>query len=716
MTMHNWIVDQAIAWLQSQGKLPFDPDRRDENGFGLSAREYIAYGLWFADSPWGGPPEDEDALVEGILDQLGKDDVYYKQVTDDDGDDYFRIQTVWKDNHDKEATNTYMEARYHVKCPELGIKLDKRYAGDNMYHYANDQRVRFDLTDKNWVDGHTAFDSCQVHAYSYGAQLYKLAREFLPQNIYGHGPDINSLQHVFAGNGKSGRIVMKYYDAAGWPTIEADLPSTYLGANPFTCINGESGPKGDPCNNGDPTWPIWVPSAKTIAYRGQTSKIDAFHAALTEENPAKSYRASLIYLGWALHLLGDLSVPDHAADIVGIGHEDLENRANDLISKGVFSSQNYPHFNDADSEFKNLANKTQKSMCYGFFKNKPYSAEGVQAIFEEMADLAKINYSGIHSERYELSSFDSVVNEAIKNSIKLIACLNVDPDNYNFYNHTRSFVFRSPLGLGNMCLDLPNGNTTNGTNVQLHYCNGATAQKWILSDDGYIHYGGDYSKCLDAEGPSSANGTAIQLWDCKPQLANQQWTVDWAFGAIHTNQDPSKCIDVKAANPAPGTKIQLWGCNGTNAQRWDNEFKKSTVKIRSSLGEQNKCLDLPNGNTANGTALQLYSCDDVKAQRWILEDDGHIHYAGDPQKCLDARGPSSANGTIIQLWDCRPGYANQVWIVNQAKGTIQTSQSLGQCVDVKDGATANHTPIQLWGCNGTAAQYWFIRPADPPVV
>jgi hypothetical protein len=277
----------------------------------------------------------------------------------------------------------------------------------------------------------------------------------------------------------------------------------------------------------------------------------------------------------------------------------------------------------------------------------------------------------------------------------------------------QKFVFHSPVGLGNMCLDLPNGNTTNGTNVQLYYCNGAKAQEWILDSAGYIHYGDNYNKCLDAEGPSSANGTAIQIWDCKPGLANQKWTEGLGDYTIRTNQDISKCIDVKSANPAPGTKIQLYDCNGTDAQKWAAAGNDSWAGfIISTLGAQDMCLDLPNGNTANGTALQLYSCANVEAQQWILEDDGHIHYSGDYHKCLDARGPSSANGTIIQLWDCIPGQANQVWIIDYKKGTIQTSQNSGQCIDVKGASTANHAPIQLWGCNNSTeaqeAQHWFL--------
>jgi non-reducing end alpha-L-arabinofuranosidase len=117
-------------------------------------------------------------------------------------------------------------------------------------------------------------------------------------------------------------------------------------------------------------------------------------------------------------------------------------------------------------------------------------------------------------------------------------------------------------GQSGRCLDIPNGTTTNGTQVQLWDCTGGSAQHWTATSAGQLTSGG---KCLDANGAGTSNGTAVIIWDCNSQT-NQQWNVN-TNGTI-TGVQSGLCLDANAAGTANGTKIILWSCNGGTNQQW----------------------------------------------------------------------------------------------------------------------------------------------------
>ena len=105
--------------------------------------------------------------------------------------------------------------------------------------------------------------------------------------------------------------------------------------------------------------------------------------------------------------------------------------------------------------------------------------------------------------------------------------------------------------------------TTNGTQVQLWDCSGASNQRWTATSSKQLQVYGN--KCLDASGQGTANGTAVIIWDCNGQ-ANQQWNVN-SNGTI-TGVQSGLCMDANGASTANGTKIIIWSCNGQTNQQW----------------------------------------------------------------------------------------------------------------------------------------------------
>jgi hypothetical protein len=118
-------------------------------------------------------------------------------------------------------------------------------------------------------------------------------------------------------------------------------------------------------------------------------------------------------------------------------------------------------------------------------------------------------------------------------------------------------------GQSGRCVDVPNGATTNGTQLQLWDCGGQAGQRWVVTAARQLQVFG--TKCLDANGQGTTNGTAIIIWDCNGQ-ANQQWNIN-ANGTI-TGVQSGLCLDANGAATGNGTRLILWSCNGGTNQQW----------------------------------------------------------------------------------------------------------------------------------------------------
>ncbi|OLF14997.1 ricin-type beta-trefoil lectin domain protein [Actinophytocola xanthii] len=112
------------------------------------------------------------------------------------------------------------------------------------------------------------------------------------------------------------------------------------------------------------------------------------------------------------------------------------------------------------------------------------------------------------------------------------------------------------------CVDVPNGTTTNGTQVQLWDCGGAN-QSWTRTAGRQLSFKG--TACLDAANHGTTSGTQVIIWTCSGQ-ANQQWNVN-ADGTI-TGVESNLCLDAAGQASGNGTKLVLWTCNGQPNQRW----------------------------------------------------------------------------------------------------------------------------------------------------
>nr|WP_229807003.1 ricin-type beta-trefoil lectin domain protein [Actinoplanes lobatus] len=111
-------------------------------------------------------------------------------------------------------------------------------------------------------------------------------------------------------------------------------------------------------------------------------------------------------------------------------------------------------------------------------------------------------------------------------------------------------------------------------------------------------------RCLDVPNGNTANGTQPVIWDCNSG-ANQRWTTTG-----QTLQAVGKCLDAPIGATA-GAKVQLWDCNGGANQQWTLNTDGTVRGAASGL-----CLDVDRNLTANGTLVLLWTCTAAANQRW----------------------------------------------------------------------------------------------------
>jgi len=110
-----------------------------------------------------------------------------------------------------------------------------------------------------------------------------------------------------------------------------------------------------------------------------------------------------------------------------------------------------------------------------------------------------------------------------------------------------------------LCLDLPDGDTTNGNLLWVWDCYGGEPQQWAFQDNQLV-YLPDTSKCVDLIGGDTTNGNRLAIWDCYGG-ESQQWGFDSDYGTMYlasSGHDASKC---GFSESYQGGIVAIWDCN-----------------------------------------------------------------------------------------------------------------------------------------------------------
>lgn len=432
---HNWITYQAIMALRKAGRLPFPLSLNYEKGAPkphgrgtpFTAFELISYGLWYADHVWAGPPENKNQRidVQNVLEGL---------VFDRDEEGNTEVKVQWRRDHtveDEYRANTYLEASYKGRYS---------YGADNLYHYSNDADVEFQWT--IWfLDDETAFEDSLIGASNYSYALYLLGSSFLSgwadripstdkmlyfrRKVFSHPMD-NGLSD---GNDDTGNITMD--DPGAGPQPRAHFPSFYAGGNPFICVYEPNNFSNDICENSrKPTWPVWAVDFDYVVSNPDVLKDnDLLHG---NRDFRKSKRVALIYLGWVLHLIQDLSNPNHAKNRTGLAHEKCEGRVEEWI---VHNQGWFQYDTEIGGLIDNMSQLTYNEICDPIGLGETLDFDKMMQTLEGLRAYARSQHYDFHNRgesgsafHPDLSTTRKLFRKAIDISMKYIYCFSSTMD------------------------------------------------------------------------------------------------------------------------------------------------------------------------------------------------------------------------------------------------------------------------------------------------
>src|SRR5579862_9994264 len=159
---------------------------------------------------------------------------------------------------------------------------------------------------------------------------------------------------------------------------------------------------------------------------------------------------------------------------------------------------------------------------------------------------------------------------------------------------TMRMIIQSDPDAGGKCLNVSNGQLTEGMPVQIADCTATPAQVFVYDEQNQtLTFGGD---CVESTG---------------------------------------------AGNPQDG--IGLGSCNGAASQRWSIVQAQDFYKV---VGLNGLCLDIGHGAMNNGTPLNIYTCaDGDPVQLWALVEAPPANAASMPATGADAASTNASAGT-----------------------------------------------------------------------
>lgn len=290
----------------------------------------------------------------------------------------------------------------------------------------------------------------------------------------------------------------------------------------------------------------------------------------------------------------------------------------------------------------------------------------------------------------------------------------------------------STLLNSNYVLDVKDGHTNNGANIQLYENNDTAAQQFNVSHDsqGYVTFTNVKSgKVLDLSDAVVKNGGNIQQYKSNGTRA-QKWIVkrDGDGYIIISALNSNYVLDLHNAVVNNYRNIQLYSYNGTNAQRWNITKYVSKEQRINNLAAQNKntladgvyeicsvknsnyALDVNSASTSNGANVQLYLCNGTQAQAFKVSHDsqGFVTFTNiNSGKVIDLDGAITKNGRNIHQYASN-GTRAQKWIVQQSGSgySIVSAIDTSFALDIRNGFVYSGSNIQLYKSNNTAAQQW----------
>lgn len=268
---------------------------------------------------------------------------------------------------------------------------------------------------------------------------------------------------------------------------------------------------------------------------------------------------------------------------------------------------------------------------------------------------------------------------------------------------------------GGISLDVANGSTDGGTNIQIWENNGCSAQQFglVKSGDGYIITTKvtEQNSCLDVLNFSTESGANVIQWT-NNETDNQIWFFEEAQWPSSSNSDNSS--DTNSSSSSSTETSAPVVTKGETPESGNIYY----IKNKNS----GMYLTVENDSAASGANVMQATGTGSLGQRWIPElcSDGtyRLHPATDLSGgiSLDVANGSTDNGANIQIWQNNGYSAQQFGIVKSGDGYAITTKTTNQasCLDVAGMSKASGANVLQYTNKASDNQIWYFEAAQWP--
>lgn len=282
----------------------------------------------------------------------------------------------------------------------------------------------------------------------------------------------------------------------------------------------------------------------------------------------------------------------------------------------------------------------------------------------------------------------------------------------------------APQCAPNSRLDVKNGSTQKGANIQIHQANNSAAQQFQFTylEDGYYQITSKVSgKSLDVQSGSTKPGANV--WQYDPNFTDaQKWKLEKVEGncyVISPKLSSELCLDVSGGKKDNGTNVQVWSKNQSAAQKWSlipvptanpvpTNMTLSTDKGSYTLGES--VLITPSAANATHYAISIWKGSFGTGTKLYANFNLHGAITFKPTQTgtytirADAKNGSGyvsqeCTFTVVETTNLPTGFS---------LSTNKSSYTLGETVTITPSANnVTHYAISVWrGAFGTGTRLY----------
>lgn len=349
--------------------------------------------------------------------------------------------------------------------------------------------------------------------------------------------------------------------------------------------------------------------------------------------------------------------------------------------------------------------------------NSNYALNGTSGKAYNGNNVELFSYSGSSSNRW-------LFNKSLSNEEK----------NISLANANRSaladgiYEIRSAKN-SKYALDVSNGSTLSGANIQLWISNGTPAQAFKVTHDsnGFVTFTNVKSgKVLDVFNGKAKSYQNVWQYNSNDSYG-QKWIVQKSNSGykIMSALDKNYVLDLSNGTVRMGGNIQLYISNDTVAQRWTFVKQTSDRDTCNALASTNKglmpdgvyyiknhnkkfSLDVQNNSLYAGGNIQLYSLNKSNFQKWKISHDsqGYVQF----ENVGSGMYLAVSGSNVVQ--QKKSNDYNQKWIIKYDANhnlRIVSATNSNSAVDISNGSVKNGSNIQIYTANNTAAQKWVFE-------